>query len=376
MKTGRREKKSRISIGAEKIPQQGSRMLDSKDRISSVDGSGLIRLVGGFPEQMIRACGLEIPLLTKQPSSVQGVGVAGVCSTRVCAIVLRSLMDRAGRVPVFSFNGFSLPGWVTKEIPLIFISFSGNTMAVLSCFEQALERKIPCLAVTTGGSLKRKAQERAVPVIEIPKEQPPNRTVLPYMLVPLLLTCIRTGLLSLGESEIQSSAQMLTSRRTEWGPDTILKENLAKQIASICFDKQPLIYTEDPALEGVVLRWRNDFNENAKVLACTSQLPEMSHNEIVGLQGNGSPDSKAPLFLSTRKKDSPAFERLDITIRTLEEFGYRPAEIPVEGGTDLERILYGILLGDHVSVYLAVLKGVDPHAVDLIDSIRVEDKSF
>ena len=351
-------------------------MLDSKDRIRSVDGSGLIRLVGGFPEQMIRACGFEIPVLTKQPSSVKGIGVVGVCSTRVCAIVLRSLMDRAGRVPVFSFNGFSLPGWVTKEIPLIFISFSGNTQQVLSCFEQALERTIPCLAVTTGGSLKRKAQERAVPVIEIPKEQLPNRTVLPYMLVPLLLTCIRTGLLKLGESEIQSSAQMLTSRRTEWGPDTLLKENLAKQIAATCFDKQPLIYTEDPALEGVVLRWRNDFNENAKVLACISQLPEMSHNEIVGLQGNGSPDSKAPLFLSKRKKDSPAFERLDITIRILEEFGYRPAEIPVEGGTDLERILYGILLGDYVSVYLAVLKGVDPHAVDLIDSIRVEDKSF
>lgn len=348
-----------------------SAILDSTDHIRSVDKSRLLELIGGFPEQLLSALDKQIPQGKIDASAIQRIGIVGVCTTRVIATVLGSLMDQRGSVPIFSFNSFSLPRWVGSETLLIFVSFSGNTLQVLLCFEQALRRKLPCIVVTTGGSLKKRAREGKVPVIVILKEQPPNRTVLPYMLVPILRTAGSLGLLDTTSGEIADAAKNVRRRRDELDSAIPIKKNRAKQLAESCLGRTPLIYTEDTELGGVVLRWQYDFNENAKVLAYSSILPELSHNEIIGLQGNGAPESKAPLFLTTQKKESPGTERLWLTIRTLEEFGYRPVEIPIEGGTELERILYGILLGDYISVYLAVLRGVDPQAVELIDRIRV-----
>ncbi len=344
--------------------------LDDVKYIRAVDSHSLLSLIGGFTEQLDRAVGYEIPEVP-DARTIRAVGIVGVCTTVVCALALSSLVDRSGKGCVYRFNRFRLPKWLGRDVLLVFVSFSGNTQQVLCCFEEAVSRKIPALAVTAGGTLKKRAEEEGIPVVSIPKESPPNRTVFPYLFVPVLRTAYRLGLLDDTDRHIKDAISSLEQKKKELEPDVPATKNRAKRIALECEGRIPLLYTEDPILIPVIRRWQYDFNENAKLLSHSAYIPEMSHNEIIGLQGEEGKLCGIPLFLTVRKGESHEIQRLDFTIEALKNIGYRPVEIGIEGNTDLETLFYGILLGDYTSAYLAVVKGVDPHSVDLIDSIRV-----
>ncbi len=345
--------------------------LDSIDYIRSIDKCGLIAIVEKLPEQIEYASGIVKSNISKSVNNISSIGVVGVGTTRVCALILRSFMDYYGKVPVFSINDYSLPSWVRKSTLLFFVSFSGNTEEVISCFDESLHYSLHSFAITTGGHLEKKAQKNSVPIIKIPKEKPPNRTVLPYMLIPMMMICSQIGFLPIKSKNFIKAAEFLIKKRSDFCSVEPTSSNLAKQIALYCLDRIPLIYTNDPMMSGVILRWQYQFNENAKVLAYSSKLPEMSHNEIVGLEGSNLSSSVAPIFLTTRRKKDKVDERLTFTQSVLKERGYNILEIPIPGRDDLSSVFYGIYLGDYISVYLAVLRGVDPHAVELIDRIRI-----
>jgi glucose/mannose-6-phosphate isomerase len=44
--------------------------------------------------------------------------------------------------------------------------------------------------------------------------------------------------------------------------------------------------------------------------------------------------------------------------------------IETRGNSLLERMIFGIMVGDHISLYLAAIKGVDPCNVDPITDIK------
>ena len=46
--------------------------------------------------------------------------------------------------------------------------------------------------------------------------------------------------------------------------------------------------------------------------------------------------------------------------------------VETRGQTAVERVFSLVLLGDLVSIYLAVLRGVDPRPVEVIDSLKAE----
>jgi glucose/mannose-6-phosphate isomerase len=360
-------------IEEEKYDLQRIGALDDGEHIRAVDSHSLLSLISGFAEQLERAIGFEIPDISETNDTIRAVGIVGVCTTVVCALALSALVDRSGKGCVYRFNRFTLPKWLGRDVLLVFISFSGNTQEVLCCFEEAMSRRLPSLVVTSGGMLQKRAQEEGIPIVSIPKESPPNRTVFPYLFVPVLRTACRLGLLDINDREITQAALSLEQKKKGLEPSVPAAKNRAKRIAIECEGLIPLIYTENQLLIPVIRRWQYDFNENAKLLSHSAYIPEMSHNEIIGLQGEEGKLCGIPLFLTARKGESDAVGRLDFTIEALRNAGFRPLEIGIEGATDLQTLLYGILLGDYTSVYLAVLKGVDPHSVDLIDSIRIKD---
>ena len=68
--------------------------------------------------------------------------------------------------------------------------------------------------------------------------------------------------------------------------------------------------------------------------------------------------------------------------RTLKRFslsdkllsGRRPKAtvVPIEGDSLLKQMLWGSILADFVSIYVAILNGVDPTQVDLIEKFKKE----
>ena len=106
----------------------------------------------------------------------------------------------------------------------------------------------------------------------------------------------------------------------------------------------------------VAYRWKTQINENAKVPAFSAELPEADHNEIVGWEGARSSAASRAVFL----EDSPASPRRAASrahlARDRAGRGRNPA-LASRATTRLERVLSLVLLGDLVSIYLAVLRG-------------------
>jgi glucose/mannose-6-phosphate isomerase len=345
--------------------------LDNKEYIKSLDIKNLFRIIDEMPDHIDKAVNLCPVTLPTYSEKINEIGVVGVGTTKVCAQILKSFLDKSGNVPVISINDFHLPSWVSKNTLLFFISFSGNTEEVLSCFTQCVKIGCPSVVITTGGELEKRASQNNIPVIKISKEVPQNRTVFAYLLVPLLVINIKMGLLSYDLDNIIKLKGFLEEKRQRFSRDVLCQNNYAKKISCELENYIPIIYTNDGSLEGVVSRWQYQFNENAKVPAYSAKLPEMSHNELIGVCGSDYSKLLKPILLLSESTDETMSKRLVFTLDALRSKGYEILEVPIIGNNELERIFYGIYLGDYVSYYSAILRGVDPHAVDLIDSIRI-----
>ncbi|MDX1535105.1 MAG: SIS domain-containing protein, partial [Thermoplasmata archaeon] len=233
-------------------------------------------------------------------------------------------------------------------------------------YRQALRQDLPCLAVSAGGELAEMALARGLPHVAVPPGFAP-RAALGYLLAPLLT--LLAGTSSSLESELPDALAELSRIRREWVPAVPTPENQAKRLAQALEGKVPIVYGPPP-YAGVARRWQTQLNENAKVLAWHSVLPEANHNEIVGWLEGPDPDRFAPVFLLP-PPESAIHDRFHAARALIEE------RVPVTAVPALEAafvtgLLGLVLLGDLVSVYLAVLRGVDPFPVHAIERLKAE----
>jgi glucose/mannose-6-phosphate isomerase len=118
-------------------------------------------------------------------------------------------------------------------------------------------------------------------------------------------------------------------------------------------------------------RWRTQLNENAKVPAFWSELPEANHNEICAWERGPAVAPLCAVFLEDPDQHPRVHRRIELTAAEVERAGAPVVRIRARGDTRLERVLSLVLLGDLVSVYLAVLDGVDPTPVEPIERFKV-----
>jgi glucose/mannose-6-phosphate isomerase len=143
----------------------------------------------------------------------------------------------------------------------------------------------------------------------------------------------------------------------------------AKNITESISNKTTVIYSE-ANFEGVAVRFRQQLNENAKVLCWHHALPEMNHNELVGWAGGN--EEKAVIVFRNETDYARTQTRMDIQKSVIEQYTSTYIECYSKGDSDIERALYFILLGDWVSVYLSELRNVDSIEVKVIDHLKSE----
>jgi glucose/mannose-6-phosphate isomerase len=149
------------------------------------------------------------------------------------------------------------------------------------------------------------------------------------------------------------------------------KENLAKQIALDIVGKSAIIYA-GPRLFHAAYKWKISINENAKNLAWCNQFPEFSHNEFVGWTSHPLDKIFAVVDLRSNLEHPRVQKRFEVTEKMLS--GRRPAPIVVQvkGENILQQIIWTVVLGDFVSLYLAILNGLNPTPVDIIEKMKAE----
>ena len=151
------------------------------------------------------------------------------------------------------------------------------------------------------------ARKDDVPVIPVAGGLQP-RAAVAYMTVAALEVAWLCGAGPRMTTEVDVAAEHLEELVTEWGPDGS-DASEAKVLARGLHGAIPVV-SGSGLTEAVAYRWKTQVNENAKLPAFASELPELDHNEICGWSGAGEP---RPLRgrVPRRRRHAPARARPD-----------------------------------------------------------------
>jgi glucose/mannose-6-phosphate isomerase len=146
-----------------------------------------------------------------------------------------------------------------------------------------------------------------------------------------------------------------------------VQESQPKAIAHAIEGRIPVVYGGRTST-AAARRWRAQFNENAKLPAFFGDLPEAHHNEVVGWHHAG--DALFGIVLESAEEHERMLRRFDVTAEVMDAAGFEALRVEGRGTSPTAQVMSLVLLGDLVSVYLAVLRGIDPTPVEEIEGLK------
>ncbi len=171
--------------------------------------------------------------------------------------------------------------------------------------------------------------------------------------------------------EIESAVDDLKTLRKILDISQDTEANPAKRMALSLLNKFPIVYSLE-RMSSTARRFKNQLNENSKVYSKFDTIPEICHNEVESWPELAS-DLSRPSFIFIRddEQDQKESRILQGILRHLRSLGTKDIlEIVGTGSNRLARLLTAIYMGDYVSVYLAIARGIDPTPIDGISRLK------
>ncbi len=321
------------------------------------------RLIERLPANTLRAINIgQEAIKSFKVSPVNNVLISGLGGSGIAGKFVSQLIWDTCEVPIQVVNDYSIPAWVDSHTLVIANSYSGNTEETLATLQEATVRGAQISCITSGGQMKALANLHGFNLIEIPGGQPP-RTSFGYNAMQQLFVLHAYKLID--ATFISHLAKAATLLQDEMG--TIRTE--AAAVASKIKGARPIIYAES-WMEGVAVRLRQQINENAKLLCWHHTLPEMNHNEMVAWAGA---DKGHAVLLIRSPEDHPGTQRrMELSKEIIGRYTDLIIELWPQGESRIERNYYLVYLGDWISYYLAVDRGVDMIEIEVIDYFKSE----
>jgi glucose/mannose-6-phosphate isomerase len=282
------------------------------------------------------------------------------------ALARAVLGDRASR-PIVLARGYALPSWTEPDTTVLCASYSGETEETLAAYDAAQALGARTVVVSTGGRLADQAREDGVPVVPLPGGFQP-RAAVAYLLVTALEVAALCGAGEGLHSEIDVAAAFAERLVERWGPESA-EDSAAKALARSLHGTIPVVAGAGLTVP-VAYRWKTQINENAKLPAFANELPELDHNEIAGWEQAGRLGPFSAVFLDDSDLHPRVRQRFELTRGLIASRGAQTFRIDTEGETRMERLVSVLLLGDLMSLYLAVLAGVDPANIEVLTSLK------
>jgi glucose/mannose-6-phosphate isomerase len=337
------------------------------DAIAAVDSTGQLADVLELPEHLRDALWRVESANLKPVDCPGGLVVAGMGGSAIGGLLARAVLgDRCSR-PMAIARDYGLPSWVTPDTAVLCSSYSGETEETLAAFEAAGALGAHRIVCTTGGRLARDARADGVSVIPLPGAFQP-RAAVGYALVVALEVAALVGTGDQLHTEIDVAAAHAEQLVSEWGPDAP-EESLAKRLARSLHGTTPQIAGAGLTAP-IAYRWKTQLNENANSPAFAAELPELDHNELVGWEGAPSLGRFSAVFLDDCDLHPRVRERIRLTQELIGDNAAVTERVESVGETAIERLVSLVLLGDLVSIYMAVLAGRDPAQIDVLHELK------
>jgi glucose/mannose-6-phosphate isomerase len=345
-------------------------VLDDRRALSADGASTMLSLVRSTGRQLREGyrAGRTAPDLPSG-GSLRSVAICGMGGSGVVGDIIRSLYAGRLPLPIVAVKGYELPEFCGRDTVALAVSFSGDTEETLAAYADAVDRGCRVVAVSAGGELAARAGEDQVPHVTLPGNVPVPRAALGFAAgVPIgLLEAM--GLIPPAADEVERTAARLEEMASRLGPEVSVGENQAKSLAGWIGDRTPVIWGSQGIADAAAVRWKTQMNENAKVPAFSSVLPELDHNEVEGWS-EGTGGSFVGIALRHRGEHPQVGPRVAATIEAIQASGLEVRELHGSGFALLEALFSLIMVGDFASTYLGILRGVDPLAIPVLTKLK------
>lgn len=323
-------------------------------------------LVQNFTAQLTEAKTIADKAIISPGNDIRNIIISGLGGSGIGGTVISELVSDVCTVPITINKDYFLPAFVNQHTLVIISSYSGNTEETLNAMHQAIAKKAQLACITSGGKVLELAKQHQFDFIEIPGGHPP-RSCMGYSLVQLIKVLQVKGFADVKLfSDIEKAIQVLENENTN------IKQE-ASTISKKLLNKIPVLYSLG-SCEGVSVRFRQQINENSKMLCWHHVFPEMNHNELVGWTTKN--DDLAVITFHTSFDYERTKKRYELCKPLFEKYASIVIDITAKGESKLEQFFYLINMGDWISCYLADLKGIDPVEVNVITNLKNQLEKF
>ena len=324
-------------------------------------------LIAAFPQNITEALQIAKAKNYSTPSNeIKNIVVCGMGGSGIGGQLVQKWVEDELSIPMTGVHAYSLPNFVNENTLVIASSYSGNTEETLACINEAISKKAHIIGITSGGSLEKICEENDYDCTIVPGGNPP-RTALAFSIVQLLSILSQLGLTSSQRlEEIEKARQLIVSEEVN------IKKK-AFELAQFLEGKVGILYGTT-SFEPMLIRARQQFNENGKLLCWHHTIPEMNHNELVGW--GGGDDRFATVFFIEENILPRNQRRVEISKNVALKKESSLMEISTKGESFIEQTLYLVNIVDWASLYLSDIKNVDPIDIEVIDYLKNELANF
>jgi glucose/mannose-6-phosphate isomerase len=318
-------------------------------------------LVANFSKQLTEAIAIgSNATLTASTHTISNVLICGLGGSGIGGSIVAELVVANANVPINVTKGYFIPAYVNENTLVIVSSYSGNTEETLQCMELAIAKNAKIVAVTSAGKILELCKTKGFDAIVVPGGMPP-RSCLGYSLTQLFFILDFHKIINNNyKAELEASVKLIDAEEAN-----IIAE--ATSIAEKLKNKIPVIYATTYN-EGIAIRFRQQLNENSKVLCWHHIIPEMNHNELVGWTEKN--EALAVLIFLDKDDYNRNIARVDINRDVITKYAASITEIYSKGNSVIEKAIYFIHLGDWISVALGEMRGADLMEVNVINHLK------
>lgn len=304
--------------------------------------------------------------------NVDNVVLSGMGGSALGARIVDSLAFGRLRIPFEVFTEFHVPNYVATKTLFIASSYSGNTEETKAALFEAMNKNAKIFGLTTGGKLAEILNKNKLPSyifnpIHNPSKQP--RMSLGYSTGAVLSLFKKTGLLTLGEQEIESAVDVMNNFLGEYHENTP-SANAASDFAIKIKNRVPIFIVSEH-LVGVVHAVKNQLNENSKTFSLLFDIPELNHHLLEGLKHPARAREIFKFIFVLSDSYSPKVKkRYPLTREVVEKNGYECLDYSLKSDSRISQVYEMLIFGSFVSYYLAKDYGIDPTEIPWVDYFK------
>lgn len=323
-----------------------------------MDSKNIYNIISNLPNQILQAFAEVDVKIFKSTKKIIFCGMGG---SALPADLLKSYAATLGfqSERIHINRDYSLPAHIDKKWRGFFCSYSGNTAETLSCLCQAERINMKEIVIFShDGELKKIAAKKEYSFIQIPNAQEP-RFAYGYIWGALLKIMSNSKLIKLNFNKLNADIEKIISLKNKI-------EEQGKKLAQMTQNKTPLVYSSNQ-WSSVAKIWKINFNETAKIPAFCNVFPELTHNELAGFTNS---IGNYQIIILRDENDAPKIKKSMDIFKAILNGKLNVKIINMEKGSSFFKIIFCLWLGLWASYYLAILNGIDPAPVKLVEEFK------